>query len=168
MQAGDGASIEVSNGLMTLDAGVGWGSLRYGSLGDPDKQLHLNLMAGRFEVDVSMVGGSEVGGYLPLGIALYRFSDYATVPHSFPRATGGSFSQNLEAPGTYSFDLSLFGPTLNRADISDIGIGMFGLYSGGAQIDEIGLILIPEPSTYAALSALGLLGFGVLKRIRRR
>ncbi len=80
-------------------------------------------------------------------------------------AAGSSSSGWVTVAGNHSGDLTLtLTGTANLADIEQIKLEFLG--NPGADFTLQGIIVVPEPSTYGALTALGLLGTVVWRRAR--
>lgn len=138
---------------------------RYGSYGDANaaRDLHLNLSGGlmvRFTV-------TEMSEPCDINFELYDFEQVGTdTSHRY-----GGARVHFNSPGTRELVLDQIPWNISN-DLTDIaGIQIQFVDSPGINgqfvFSGIEITPVPEPSAYAALFGLGLLGFAGLRQFRR-
>lgn len=158
-RSGAVASISVANGLLEFASdGVSSGELHYGitSIGDTrDWSLVRFGSTHVFDIDVASVSA-------PMKV---KFTIYTE--SGITAGLAGSASLVISEPGTHALTTSMFEGSPNWTDFAGLQITFQPELSGAISVASISsprLDSIPEPSTYAALSAIALLTFAGWRR----
>jgi hypothetical protein len=148
----EGSTISVSGGRLNFfQSFAAQATLIYGDTtgAEPSEQLHLNLSNTRLFFNVTR---NDVHAFL--GFSLYR--------------NDGSFgSATIRIDGAKSYIYTLNDPSWS--DVAGIQVTLTSPTGPNNEIDLSSIMVeVPEPSTYAAMFGIGLVGFSVLKRYHSR
>ena len=169
----DQGSASVSGGLATFDRVADAVLLfSYGSYGTANDAEHLHLNINNLAFFVTVAEMSE-----PFDLQ-FEVDSYDLDVNDEIRHRGGSQQVRITGPGDYMIDFESLNGNHIAEDISGIQISFVGGLAdqqtgnrpnGAFSFDEAWIATpVPEPSTYAAVFGLGLLGFAAFRSRARK
>lgn len=130
--------------------------LNYGSFGDANDATHLHADLSNYRLELT---ATTVPDPFTIHAEIY---DYDGVGGHYFGGADFSFS----GPGTVGVDFEDFGGGIDLTDVAGVQINFVSdpFLTGTFAISQAQITPVPEPEAYAAIAALGLLGFAIARR----